>query len=332
MIADEIMTGLGMPGQGVRFTWRTSWPTRSWRSPATPRSGGSPSFGGAGSPRSRPRTRPRGSTRRHVMTLAVIVGLIAGVTAFGAQFGMAAFAGSALLTLAGAADEKAAIKSMPWGVMLMVCGVTVLTNVLEKTGGLDLFTTLLSRFSTRGTVAGVIAFVTGLVSVFSSTSGVVLPTFLRACPGSSRNWAAGTPWRSRRRSSSVGTWSTSRRSRPSAPSASRARALGRPAAPVQQGPGLGAGDVLRRRGLLSIGVRGFAMTGASISTRVSTLRPTAVNRVLAEVKALQASGRDLVSLMRGQPDTPTPGHVVEAAVKALRDGRTGYPDNLGEPA
>ena len=35
--------------------------------------------------------------------------------------------------------------------------------------------------------------------------------------------------------------------------------------------------------------------------------------------------------MRGQPDTPTPGHIVEAAIQALRDGRTGYPDNRGEP-
>ena len=39
-----------------------------------------------------------------------------------------------------------------------------------------------------------------------------------------------------------------------------------------------------------------------------------------------------MSLMRGQPDTPTPPHIVEAARKALRDGRTGYPDNQGEPA
>ena len=44
------------------------------------------------------------------------------------------------------------------------------------------------------------------------------------------------------------------------------------------------------------------------------------------------TGRPLVSLMRGQPDTPTPRHIVEAARKALRDGRTGYPDNQGEPS
>jgi aspartate aminotransferase len=65
--------------------------------------------------------------------------------------------------------------------------------------------------------------------------------------------------------------------------------------------------------------------------RVSQLRPTAVNRVLQEVRRLQAEGRSLVSLMRGQPDTSTPAHIVEAARKALRDGRTGYPDNQGEP-
>jgi aspartate aminotransferase len=65
--------------------------------------------------------------------------------------------------------------------------------------------------------------------------------------------------------------------------------------------------------------------------RVAALRPTAVNRVLQEVKELQAEGRTLVPLMRGQPDTPTPLHIVAAAEKALRDGHTGYPDNQGEP-
>jgi len=64
--------------------------------------------------------------------------------------------------------------------------------------------------------------------------------------------------------------------------------------------------------------------------RVSRLEPTAVNRILAEVRELQAGGKQLVSLMRGEPDFPTPTHIVDAAVEALRAGRTGYPDNLGE--
>jgi len=68
-----------------------------------------------------------------------------------------------------------------------------------------------------------------------------------------------------------------------------------------------------------------------LAERVASLKPTAVNRVLQEVKALQADGRSLVSLMRGQPDSPTPAHIVDAVEQALRDGHTGYPDNQGEP-
>jgi aspartate/methionine/tyrosine aminotransferase len=68
-----------------------------------------------------------------------------------------------------------------------------------------------------------------------------------------------------------------------------------------------------------------------ISERIARLFPTAVNRVLDEVRQYQAGGRKAVSLMRGQPDVPTPLHIVEAAERSLRAGRTGYPDNQGEP-
>jgi aspartate aminotransferase len=74
------------------------------------------------------------------------------------------------------------------------------------------------------------------------------------------------------------------------------------------------------------------MTSRRLANRLAELRPTAVNRVLAEAKAPHAQGRDLVSLMRGQPDTPTAAHIVAAAQEALAKGRTGYPDNQGEPA
>jgi aspartate/methionine/tyrosine aminotransferase len=74
------------------------------------------------------------------------------------------------------------------------------------------------------------------------------------------------------------------------------------------------------------------MSRTLLAARVADLRPTAVNRVLQEVRQLQPAGKSLVSLMRGQPDTPTPDHIIEAANRALRDGRTGYPDNQGEPS
>lgn len=46
--------------------------------------------------------------------------------------------------------------------------------------------------------------------------------------------------------------------------------------------------------------------------------------VLARATALAHAGRDIINLGIGQPDFSTPGHIVEAAIKALREGHHGY--------
>jgi aspartate/methionine/tyrosine aminotransferase len=51
--------------------------------------------------------------------------------------------------------------------------------------------------------------------------------------------------------------------------------------------------------------------------------------VLARAAELQRQGRDIINLGIGQPDFKTPPHIVEAAVKALRDGEHGYTDATG---
>ena len=51
--------------------------------------------------------------------------------------------------------------------------------------------------------------------------------------------------------------------------------------------------------------------------------------VLARANALIAQGRDVINLGIGQPDFRTPEFIVEAAVKALRDGHHGYTDATG---
>lgn len=53
--------------------------------------------------------------------------------------------------------------------------------------------------------------------------------------------------------------------------------------------------------------------------------------VLARAQALQAQGKSIISLSIGQPDFPTPPHIVEAAIKALRDGHHGYTAANGIP-
>lgn len=129
----------------------------------------------------------------HWLTLSVLILLVVVVVMFEMNVGMAALTGAALLSLAGAGNEKEAIKKMPWGVVIMVCGVTVLIGVLEKTQGMSLFADLLAKISTPGTVTLTIAFVTGVVSVYSSTSGVVLPAFLPTVPALAQQLGGADP-------------------------------------------------------------------------------------------------------------------------------------------
>jgi len=67
-----------------------------------------------------------------------------------------------------------------------------------------------------------------------------------------------------------------------------------------------------------------------VSRRSTLLRPTAVNTVLAEIRQAQSRGQTISSLMRGEPDFDTPAHIAEAAARAMKAGRTRYPDNRGE--
>ncbi|HEX2452405.1 MAG TPA: SLC13 family permease [Vicinamibacterales bacterium] len=120
---------------------------------------------------------------RHWWTLAVIAALIASVLFAQVNVGMGAFAGAVILVITGAADDAEAIKRMPWRVIVMVCGVTVLIALVERVQGIDLLVSLVARVATPHTVTAVVAFFTGLVSVYSSTSGVVLPAFLPMVPG-----------------------------------------------------------------------------------------------------------------------------------------------------
>jgi Na+/H+ antiporter NhaD/arsenite permease-like protein len=120
--------------------------------------------------------------RHHGLTLGVVFALVAGVLLLKVPVGLGAFAAATVLTVLRAAPEATVVAKMPWGVMLMVTGMSVLIAMLERTGGLDLFTAMIARLSTLETVNGVVAFVSGLVSAYSSTSGVVLPAFLPMAP------------------------------------------------------------------------------------------------------------------------------------------------------
>ena len=58
--------------------------------------------------------------------------------------------------------------------------------------------------------------------------------------------------------------------------------------------------------------------------RISRLGTESAFEVLARAESLKREGRDIINLGIGQPDFPTPPHIVEAARKALADGHHGY--------
>src|ERR1700683_3330491 len=74
------------------------------------------------------------------------------------------------------------------------------------------------------------------------------------------------------------------------------------------------------------------MTDFRLADRMGRLGTESAFEVLARAKAMEAEGQKIVHLEIGEPDFPTAGHIVEAAVEALRAGHTHYVPAPGIPA
>lgn len=150
---------------------------RGWR-PGLPTGEGG--VAGLGQPNAvSSKTKP--STAQRLTLLAFGVFLVL-VTALHLNAGAAAFGLVAVLTVLRTADAEDTIRNLPWGVILLIAGVGTLVNLLEETDSLELATTLLARAATVHTLHALLAFVTGLASLGSSSSGVVMPLFVPLIP------------------------------------------------------------------------------------------------------------------------------------------------------
>ena len=67
------------------------------------------------------------------------------------------------------------------------------------------------------------------------------------------------------------------------------------------------------------------------ATSLDRLGTETAFEVLARAKKLEAQGRRVIHLEIGEPDAPTPPHIVEAGIRALRDGHTTYCPSAGLP-
>ena len=100
-----------------------------------------------------------------------------------ANVGTVAFLLGAILMLLGAADSREAVAAMPWFVIMIIGGVTILIGVMARAGGLDAMTTAIASFSGPTSVHFWLGLVTGVISAYSSSSAVVMPAFLPLVPG-----------------------------------------------------------------------------------------------------------------------------------------------------
>ena len=114
--------------------------------------------------------------RKQQITMASIVIMVICCIGFKLDTGLFAFVMAAALILLGCADEKKAIKSIPWGTLIMICGVGVLVNMISVMGGIDLISDTLASFMTARTAAPIMAATSGILSWVSSTTAVVMPT------------------------------------------------------------------------------------------------------------------------------------------------------------
>ena len=111
--------------------------------------------------------------------IAVMVGL---VMLFKVNVGLASFTVAMVLSFLRVSDEEQALKKIPWGTLLLICGVGVLMNVIIALGGIDLLSASLASVMSANTATTILGVTAGVMSWFSSTSGVVMPTLIPTIP------------------------------------------------------------------------------------------------------------------------------------------------------
>jgi Na+/H+ antiporter NhaD/arsenite permease-like protein len=120
---------------------------------------------------------------KQTITLVSVTMLFIAVVFFQVPVGLGAFILSSFLFIFKAADQKTVLKSLPWSIILLVSGIMVLIGLIERTGGMDLATTIMADYTSPKFLYSTLSLVSSLVSIYSSSSSVVMPTLISLLPG-----------------------------------------------------------------------------------------------------------------------------------------------------
>lgn len=126
---------------------------------------------------------PMNLEKKQLLTLVVIGVVIFSILGYKFDLGLTAFAGAALLLVFKAADQDEAVANVAWSTLLLICGVSVLVNVIKVSGGIDLMAEYLTKAMNPVSASAIMVMLAGVLSSVSSASGVVMPTLIPTIPG-----------------------------------------------------------------------------------------------------------------------------------------------------
>ena len=117
-------------------------------------------------------------TREQIISLIGMLAMVLLILVGNISANLSSLCVAAVLFLLHIADEKTIFKRMPWGTIFMVTGVGMLMNLVIELGGIQLLSDALASIMTPKTAGALSGLTAGIMSWFSSTLGVVMPTLL----------------------------------------------------------------------------------------------------------------------------------------------------------
>ena len=120
------------------------------------------------------------------------IAAVAVMAFLGINVGLAAVCVAVLLAVFRCADEGAALKKVSWGTLLMITGVGILISLVTELGGIDLLCNGLQKLVGNNTASAIMCFLAGVMSWFSSASGVVMPTLIPTVPALAASLTGGS--------------------------------------------------------------------------------------------------------------------------------------------
>ena len=120
--------------------------------------------------------------KRQLTTIAGIVVMVLMVMLLRINVGLVSFAVAAVLSFLRVSDESKAIRHIPWNTLLLITGVGVLMQLIIDLGGIEVLSNVLVSLMSAKSAAAVMGLTSGVMSWFSSSSGVVMPTLLPTVP------------------------------------------------------------------------------------------------------------------------------------------------------